>query len=218
MLQPIESARPSSSARPFSLQDPLNVTEDAWGNLQAGSTTPGYAFTGREWDPETNLYYYRARYYDPKAGRFISEDPIGFGSGTIFYTYVENSPVNFTDPSGMVLTPPPGMASGLAQAAGGFWDFVRNWWDTRRANTINGDQYFHCMANCEASRRGAGGGTMSVVMSDAREWFDQNVKRDPPWASAQDQACNLQGRSGARNIPCSQVCANLRPPGLPPGY
>ena len=50
---------------------------DAWGNLEAGASEPGYAFTGREWDPETGLYYYRARYYDAKAGRFMSEDPIG---------------------------------------------------------------------------------------------------------------------------------------------
>jgi RHS repeat-associated protein len=35
-----------------------------------------YGFTGREWDSETGLYYYRARYYDPRIGRFISKDPI----------------------------------------------------------------------------------------------------------------------------------------------
>jgi hypothetical protein len=47
--------------------------------------------------------YYRARYYDPNIGRFLSEDPIGFaGSGKNFYAYVGNSPVIFTDPSGMV--------------------------------------------------------------------------------------------------------------------
>jgi len=48
---------------------------DAFGNLELGATN-GYAFTGREWDPETGLYYYRARYYDPKIGRFLSEDPL----------------------------------------------------------------------------------------------------------------------------------------------
>ncbi len=34
-----------------------------------------YTFTGREYDKETGLYYYRARYYDPEIGRFISKDP-----------------------------------------------------------------------------------------------------------------------------------------------
>ncbi len=35
-----------------------------------------FAFTGREWDVELGLYYYRARYYDPKVGRFLSRDPL----------------------------------------------------------------------------------------------------------------------------------------------
>ena len=49
-----------------------------------------------------HLPYYRARYYDPSIGRFISEDPITFaGSGTNFYEYVANNPANWTDPTGM---------------------------------------------------------------------------------------------------------------------
>jgi RHS repeat-associated protein len=74
---------------------------DAWGNLEAGADQPGYAFTGREWDPEINLYYYRARYYDPKVGRFIGEDPIRFAAGVNFYPYAANAPADFTDPSGL---------------------------------------------------------------------------------------------------------------------
>ncbi len=61
-----------------------------------------YTYTGREYDNESGLYYYRARYYDAKVGRFISEDPIGFEGGINFYVYVGNNPVNFTDPSGLV--------------------------------------------------------------------------------------------------------------------
>ncbi|MFI7603243.1 RHS repeat-associated core domain-containing protein [Actinoplanes sp. NPDC049681] len=60
-------------------------------------------FTGRENDG-TGLYYYRARYYSPKAQRFISADPAGeAASGTNLYAYTANSPTNFTDPSGMIL-------------------------------------------------------------------------------------------------------------------
>jgi RHS repeat-associated protein len=74
---------------------------DAWGNLQQGGTVSGYAFTGREWDPEVGLFYYRARYYAPQLGRFVAEDPLGFVSGINHNVYVQNSPVNLIDPSGM---------------------------------------------------------------------------------------------------------------------
>jgi RHS repeat-associated protein len=40
-----------------------------------------YFFTGRERDSETGLYYYRARYYSPKIGRFLQTDPIGYEGG-----------------------------------------------------------------------------------------------------------------------------------------
>lgn len=45
--------------------------------------------------------YYRARYYDLSAGRFTSEDPLGFGGGENFYRYVYNSPIGLTDPAGL---------------------------------------------------------------------------------------------------------------------
>jgi RHS repeat-associated protein len=59
----------------------------------------GYA--GRELD-ETGLYYYRARYYHPGLGRFISEDPLGYQAGDAnLYAYTFGDPVNYTDPTGM---------------------------------------------------------------------------------------------------------------------
>jgi len=68
----------------------------------SGETRNGIkAYTGREGDPETGLYYYRARYYDPKVGRFISEDPIRFAGGVNFYSYVTNNPVALADPLGL---------------------------------------------------------------------------------------------------------------------
>jgi RHS repeat-associated protein len=61
-----------------------------------------YGFTAREWDSETGLYFYRARYYDPQVGRFISKDPIGFNGGdVVLYGYVQNNPVNWGDPWGL---------------------------------------------------------------------------------------------------------------------
>ncbi len=52
------------------------------------------------------LYYMRARYYDPNVGRFISEDPLGFGGGDVnLFAYVQNSPINWIDPSGLMKLP-----------------------------------------------------------------------------------------------------------------
>ncbi len=46
--------------------------------------------------------YYRARYYDPQVGRFISDDPIPFGGANNFYAYVRNDPGNYIDPLGLM--------------------------------------------------------------------------------------------------------------------
>ena len=51
------------------------------------------------------LYYYRARFFDPRVGRFISEDPIEFKGGLNFYSYVSNRPLNRVDPLGLAEMP-----------------------------------------------------------------------------------------------------------------
>ncbi len=60
-----------------------------------------YMFTGRRFDIETGLYYYRARYYNPHIGRFMQTDPVGYGDGINWYLYCRNNPLAFTDPSGL---------------------------------------------------------------------------------------------------------------------
>jgi RHS repeat-associated protein len=73
---------------------------------ESGALVQPYTFTAREKDPETGLYYYRTRYYDPKAGRFINKDPIGFvGGDANFYRYVLNDPLNDIDPFGLKRRP-----------------------------------------------------------------------------------------------------------------
>jgi RHS repeat-associated protein len=80
-----------------------NYTYDSYGNIIAttGSITNSFRYTGREFDFETSLYYYRARYYDPTAGRYLSEDPLGVGGDSAnFYRYALNAPTNLTDSFG----------------------------------------------------------------------------------------------------------------------
>jgi RHS repeat-associated protein len=68
-----------------------------------GTTNNSYTYTGREIDG-LGLYYYRARYYNPSTGRFLTEDPMGFaGSGPNLYEYADDSPTNFTDPGGLII-------------------------------------------------------------------------------------------------------------------
>jgi RHS repeat-associated protein len=109
-----------------------HVSYDSFGQVVAQSNASvefRYGYTGREQDGETGLDYYRARYYDSANGRFISEDPIGFGGGDgNLSRYVFNSPVNWLDPSGEITFVIPG-------AEGEFGDLIAN------LNSIPGRRY-----------------------------------------------------------------------------
>jgi len=70
------------------------------GGSPCGSTGEPYRFTGRRFDPETGLLYYRARYYSPVIGRFLQTDPVGYKADLNLYTYVGNDPTDNTDPRG----------------------------------------------------------------------------------------------------------------------
>ena len=62
-----------------------------------------YTFTGREFDFESGLNFHRNRYYDPRTGRFLQQDLLGFAGGDLnLYRYVGNNPVNFVDPFGLL--------------------------------------------------------------------------------------------------------------------
>lgn len=77
---------------------------DAFGTttvIQDGGTQNPYRFTGRRWDDEIDLYYYRARMYSPTLGRFLQTDPIGYDDGMNMYTYCGNNPTDFIDPLGL---------------------------------------------------------------------------------------------------------------------
>jgi len=118
------------------IRDSGDVTRDssAYGNR--------FMFTGRDYDDETGLYYYRARYYSPAIGRFLSADMLGtvpdggyrnqfaattqYEDGMNLYTYVGNNPVMKTDPMGLIVLKCPSNESG-AKSDRGLCDDSKNW-------------------------------------------------------------------------------------------
>ena len=106
---------------------------DAYGNVleSPGTVDQPYTYTGREFDSESRLYYYRARGYDSSTGRFLQEDPIELAGGLNFYRYSYNNPTNWSDPLGL-------LSWQDAQGRGMTWD---QWWnhpDTTTQDQIDG--------------------------------------------------------------------------------
>ena len=60
-----------------------------------------YTFTAREWDKESQTNYFRSRNQDPRTGRFLSADPIGYSGGINLYGYVANNPIMRNDSFGL---------------------------------------------------------------------------------------------------------------------
>lgn len=78
-----------------------------WENLSPTSATNRARFKGALWmgDEGTELYYMRARWYEPRSGRFLSEDPIGLAGGLDLYVFAGDDPVNQRDPTGTCFEP-----------------------------------------------------------------------------------------------------------------
>jgi|TARA_R110000744_G_scaffold71142_1_gene143343 hypothetical protein len=91
-------------------------------------------------------------------------------------------------------------------------DFIIAYDDMLEANTIGGDKYFHCVANCMASDRGWLGKQFAIVFSELREFADQYLKGDPKEACDEDREANRVGQIGAGA--CADRCKEFIPKGL----
>lgn len=87
--------------------------EEPWGDTAADTNGNRFRFAGASLEPETGLYYMRARFYDPLLGRFLTEDPIGIAGGLNLFAYASGDPINRSDPSGLDDRCPPGQKPAL---------------------------------------------------------------------------------------------------------
>ena len=75
-------------------------TYDEYGRPATGNVGR-FQYTGQAWMPELGLYYHKARIYDPRLGRFLQTDPVGYKDDLDLYAYVGNDPMDRVDPSGL---------------------------------------------------------------------------------------------------------------------
>jgi len=133
-------------------------------------------YTAREYDSLTGDYFYRARYYNPSTGRFLSVDPIGFGGqDSNLYRYVGNNPVNFYDPYGLL---------------------KYNTTDESRTGRLSGEtlDFANCMEKCVGSELMVTGGSEKKYHGDKSKHYtgqacDFSKKKNPQLNHQNTSAC-----------------------------
>jgi RHS repeat-associated protein len=111
-----------------------------YGPFGESSLTPGirYGYTGQRSMAALGLLYYKARFYSPSLGRFLQPDPIGYADDLNLYAYVGNNPVNFTDPSGLILADAKLLGGKLADVAD---NLVTGGYGQRASQAVNSGKF-----------------------------------------------------------------------------
>jgi RHS repeat-associated protein len=187
---------------------------DSFGN-STGSSITRYTYTGREFDSDTQLYYYRARFYDPHIGRFVSEDSITSSNPDInLYPYVRNDPMRYVDPNG---TNP---LLALAAVVGGEV-FLHYYLSDRASGLYLDDPYGrkkHCYVNCMSTRIHGFIPIWPTIASVEQETGGlalgilRGTFRDDLRDSAGDLAADFNGQAAAAVFwrSCQTLCANCQ--------
>ncbi len=100
---------------------------DATGNVLAQSAVGNnIMFTRREYDVEGDMYFYRTRSMHPAIGRFMQHDPLMYVDGLNDFSYVNNMPIDFSDPLGEDF---------MSEVIGGkYGDYATQYWANEIAN------------------------------------------------------------------------------------
>ena len=177
-----------------------------------------FGFSGRLYDFDTKLTRFGYRDYDAYTGKWTAKDPIGFSGGdSNLYEYVLEDPVNFVDPGGLFLEYE---TEWWKDFFGGVGDFLDNYSNMQTATNIihndgsrgwaKQDQYFYCLANCQAINRGDGGYNAARLISELRELTDEYFKGNSAEDCNEDRKVNKHGQKGGD---CAKRCEKFRPGG-----
>ncbi|KAA5535582.1 RHS repeat-associated core domain-containing protein [Paenimyroides baculatum] len=105
----------------------MMVEHNQSANVQSGVGYDNkFKFNGKELDDATQMYYYGARYYDPRISIFVSVDPLAEQTMTP-YQYVHNNPIMFTDPTGMSAEGPGDGNKERPNWASRTWSTIKSW-------------------------------------------------------------------------------------------
>jgi RHS repeat-associated protein len=105
------------SDMPYGYGTGTSFVQEAFGNVLSGSQC-GYHLTTKEYDSDSKLYYFKARWYDPEIGLFVRKDPTDY---MYPYIYCDNNPINEIDPSGESPSELFGCHLTPEIVVGGFW-------------------------------------------------------------------------------------------------
>ncbi len=186
-----------------------SASYDSFGN-RTGNLATRYQFTGREYDGFSVLQFSRARFYDPKLGRFLSEDPIGFGGGDVnLYGYVRNNSLNLKDPTGKIPVVVIAIVGGGLAA-----ETILHLYLSSRANSIEwpgadpkGRQR-HCYVNCMSTRLHLGNPAVVTIGGFGQEIVNAGWQGTPLDDSLGDLLANQEGQRNSIFIwrSCEELC------------
>jgi RHS repeat-associated protein len=164
-----------------------------------------FRFSTKWFDGETRLGYWGYRYYIPEQGRWLNRDPIGEEGGVNLYTYCINNPGSYVDSVGKVAVT--AVAKGIVIAAATC--VATTGYTVSELPNISNDKYKRCLASCWISKNC--GHLLSLLAGDARELFDELLKKEGSGWSWPDIFANRDGRDCAGSLAYLPMVGHLSP-------